>query len=141
MCRIVREPIDVRAVEAQVSDVSNGAVVTFVGQVRNSARGREVSYLEYDAYLPLAEKEILRIASEASERWQADVAVQHRLGRLELGEASVVVCTGCRHRGDAFEACRWIIDTLKERVPIWKRETCPDGTFWIEGDDAVAASP
>lgn len=139
MCRIVREAIDVRALEARVSRVANGGIITFVGQVRELSRGREVDYLEYDAYVPMAEKQMRQIVVAARERWPVDVAMEHRIGRIELGEASVVVCVGSPHRGDAFEACRWCIDTLKETVPIWKKEVCPDGAFWIEGEDAVEA--
>ena len=139
MCRIIREPIDVRALEAQVGGVENGAVVTFVGQVRSNSRGREVAYLEYDAYVPMAEKMLRQIAAQARERWNVEVVIEHRVGRLELGEASVAVVVGSPHRGEAFEACRFCIDTLKHTVPIWKKEVCPDGAFWIEGEDAVEA--
>lgn len=136
-CRIVREPIDIRSVEGKVSGAANGGIVTFVGQVRNHSRGREVAWLEYDAYVPMAEKQMRQIAEEAAERWGVEVAIEHRIGRIGMQEASVVVCVGSPHRGPAFEACRWCIDTLKETVPIWKKEVCPDGTFWIEGEDAV----
>jgi molybdopterin synthase catalytic subunit len=139
--RIVREAIDVPALAQHVASVANGAVCTFVGQVRETSRGRQVAYLEYDAYVPMAEKMLQRIAEEASARWGAQVAVQHRIGRLELGEPSVVVCVGSPHRAEAFEACRWCIDTLKETVPIWKKEVCPDGAFWIEGEEAVQSPP
>lgn len=139
VCRIVRETIDVRALEAQVSGVENGAVVTFIGQVRIQSRGREVAYLEYDAYVPMAEKMMRKIAEDAAAKWPVQVAMEHRVGRMELAEASVVVCVGSPHRGDAFDACRYCIDTLKETVPIWKKEVCPDGAFWIEGEDAVTA--
>lgn len=141
MHRILREPIDIRALEAEVAGVSNGAVLTFVGQVRNHSCGREVAYLEYDAYVPMAEKMLRRIAAEACRRWGVDVAMAHRIGRIELGEASVVICVGSAHRAEAFEACRWCIDTLKETVPIWKKEVCPDGAYWIEGEEAVRAQP
>src|SRR5258708_39470326 len=114
--QIVREPIDVRALEAKVSGVANGAVCTFIGQVRNNSRGRDVEYLEYDAYVPMAEKMLRQIALEASEKWRVELAIEHRIGRIELGEPSVVVCAGSPHRGQAFEACRWCIDTLKENV-------------------------
>lgn len=137
--RIVREPIDIRALENRVRGVENGAVVTFIGQVRNQSRGKEVAYLEYDAYAPMAEKLLRNIAAEAETQWGVQVLIEHRLGRLELGEPSVVVCVGSRHRDVAFEACRYCIDTLKETVPIWKKEVCPDGAFWIEGEDAVQA--
>ena len=126
--------------EARVAGVMNGAVCTFIGQVRNHSRGREVAYLEYDAYIPMAEKMLRKIALEAQERWRVEVVIQHRIGRIELAEPSVVVCVGSPHREKAFEACRWCIDTLKENVPIWKKEVCPDGAFWIEGEDAIKAS-
>lgn len=141
MHRISREPIDIRALEAEVARVSNGAVLTFVGQVRNHSRGREVAYLEYDAYVPMAEKMLREITAEANRRWGVDVAIAHRIGRIELGEASVVICVGSAHRAEAFEACRWCIDTLKETVPIWKKEVCPDGAYWIEGEEAIRAQP
>ena len=111
-----------------------GAVVTFSGNVRNHNRGREVDYLEYDAYRPMAERQLRKIGEEAVERWNCRMAIQHRVGRLEVGESSVLVVAACAHRGDAFEACRYAIDTLKERVPIWKREVWKDGEVWIEGE-------
>ena len=138
MNRIVREPIDVRALEAKVSGPANGAVITFVGQVRQNSRGRQVAYLEYDAYVPMAEKMFQRIAAEAAQKWNVEVAIEHRIGRIELCEPSVVICVGSPHRAEAYEASRWCIDTLKENVPIWKKEVCPDGAFWIEGEDALA---
>jgi molybdopterin synthase catalytic subunit len=134
-------PIDTPALEARVSSVANGAVCTFVGQVRENSRGRQVSYLEYNAYVPMAVKQMTRIAEEAEGKWGCMIAIQHRIGRIELGEASVVIAVGSPHRAEAFEACRWCIDTLKETVPIWKREVCPDGAFWIEGEDALIATP
>jgi molybdopterin synthase catalytic subunit len=137
--RIGKEPIEAAKLEAQVAGVANGAVCTFIGQVRNRARGREVAYLEYDAYVPMAEKMLRRIAEEAEAKWGCEVAIAHRIGRIELGEASVVVAVGSPHRAQAFEACRYCIDTLKETVPIWKREVCPDGTYWIEGEEALKA--
>lgn len=135
--RIETAVIDTAALEAQVADAANGAICTFVGQVRRNSRGREVAYLEYNAYVPLAQKQMQRLAEEAEMRWNCQVVMQHRIGRLELGEASIVICVGSPHRAAAFEACRWCIDTLKETVPIWKREVCPDGAFWIEGENAI----
>jgi len=130
-------PIDVSGLEALVACDVNGAVCCFVGQVRRNSRGRDVAYLEYDAYVPMALKMMTRIASDAEAKWGCVVAIRHRLGRIELGEASVVVTVGSPHRAEAFEACRYCIDTLKETVPIWKREVCPDGAYWIEGDEAL----
>jgi molybdopterin synthase catalytic subunit len=139
MCRIVRAPIDVEALAKQVAHHHNGAVVTFVGQVRKHSRGREIAYLEYDVYEPMAEKLLRELEQEARQRWGADVAVRHRVGRIELGEASVVICAGSPHRPEAFEACRWCIDTLKSSVPIWKKEVCADGAFWVEGEEQIRA--
>lgn len=138
-CRLVRAPIDVAALAATVSGPANGAVCTFVGQVRNVSRDKKVAYLEYEAYEPMALKMLTKIAGEAGEKWGVQVAIEHRLGRLDLAEPSVVVCVGSPHRAASFEACRWCIDTLKAEVPIWKKEVCPDGAFWIEGEDAVKA--
>lgn len=135
--RILTQPIEVAALEAQVADAAHGAICTFIGQTRNNARGRQVAYLEYDAYVPMAEKELQRIAESAEARWAVQVIIHHRIGRVEIGEASVAVVVGSPHRAEAFDACRYCIDTLKQEVPIWKRETCPDGTYWIEGEAAI----
>ena len=137
---IVKTKIEVAELEAKVSGNANGAVCTFVGQVRNHSRGSEVAFLEYDAYEPMAKKQMLKIAQEAESKWGCEVVISHRIGRIELGEASVVIVAGSPHRAEAFEACRWCIDTLKEDVPIWKRETRPDGTFWVEGEDLLKAN-
>jgi molybdopterin synthase catalytic subunit len=117
-----------------------GAICTFTGVVRDNSRGRSVTHLEYEAYAEMATAEMRRIAGEIAERWpEARVAMAHRTGRLEIGEASVVVSVSCPHRAEAIDACRWGIDRLKESVPIWKKEHAPDGTFWIEGDDSKPA--
>ncbi|HEV2471740.1 MAG TPA: molybdenum cofactor biosynthesis protein MoaE [Chthonomonadales bacterium] len=131
------DAIDVQNVVSRVSDHASGALCTFVGQVRNSSRGRQVAFLEYQAYVPLAEKSMRAIAEEAEQRWTCQVAIWHRTGRIELGEASVAVAVSSPHRAEAFEACRFCIDTLKVNVPIWKREVCPDGSYWIEGEAAL----
>lgn len=137
LCHLTREPIDEDSVRQMVSAPECGAVVVFAGVVRNHSRGREVRYLEYEAYEPMALKQMQEIAGEAAQRWGARVAVVHRLGGMDVGETSVVIAVATPHREQAFEACRWCIDTLKEQVPIWKKEVCPDGTYWIEGDEAV----
>jgi molybdopterin synthase catalytic subunit len=134
-------PIDEIPLREHVSGPENGAVCIFVGQTRVSSRGRAVSYLEYAAYVPMAEKLLLRIAEQAETRWPCRVAIRHRLGRIDVGEASIVICVGSAHRAEAFEACRFCIDTVKETVPIWKREICKDGSFWIEGEEAVRPHP
>jgi molybdopterin synthase catalytic subunit len=139
LCHLTREPIDEASVREAVASPECGAVTVFAGVVRNRSRGREVRYLEYEAYEPMALKQMRRIAEEAARRWGARVAMVHRLGRMDVGETSVVIAVATPHRQQAFEACRWCIDTLKEQVPIWKKEVCPDGTYWIEGEEAVRA--
>jgi len=129
--RLVRAPIDLASLSSAAS--GDGAVCLFVGVVRDHNGGRRVLHLEYEAYeemaLPLMEK----IAAEARERWRVtDVRIVHRLGRLEIGEASVAVAVASPHRGEAFEACRYAIDTLKATVPIWKKEFYADGAVWLD---------
>lgn len=137
---IINQAIDASALSNRVAGESNGAVCVFIGQVRRQSRGREVAYLEYQAYAPMATKQLLRIAQEAEARWGCQVGIEHRVGRMEICDASVVVVVGSPHRAQAFEACRHCIDALKERVPIWKKEVCPDGSFWIEGEEAIEVS-
>ena len=123
---------------------SDGAVTTFLGLVRNHNVGRRVQYLEYEAFEPLAQRVFERIASEVRERWPgALLALHHRTGRLEIGEASVAIAVASPHRGDAFAACRYAIERIKQIAPIWKREVFDGGEVWIEGavadpDDAQA---
>jgi molybdopterin synthase catalytic subunit len=134
---ITREPLDRPAIDSIVQSVWHagaGGIVTFEGTVRDNARGKRVRYLEYDAYPEMAEAELARIATEVERRWDTDrVALVHRIGRLEIGEVSVVVAVACPHRAEAFEACRYAIDTLKSTVPIWKKEVAEDGEEWVEG--------
>ena len=116
---------------------ADGAVVTFLGLVRNHNRGRRVRYLEYEAYEPLALKAFERIASEIGERWpSARLALHHRIGRLDVGEASVAIATRSPHRGDAYAACRYAIERIKQIAPIWKHEFFDGGEVWIEGATA-----
>lgn len=115
----------------------DGAVVTFLGLVRNHNAGRRVLYLEYEAYDELAVKAFGRIAAEIEARWPAArLALHHRTGRLEIGEASVAIATASPHRGDAFAACRYAIERVKQIAPIWKREVFEGGEVWIEGATA-----
>jgi len=133
------QPLDLDHLIAAVSSSadepgSDGAVVTFVGLVRNHNVGRRVRYLEYEAYEPLALKTFERIASEVRERWPgARLALHHRVGRLEIGEASVAIAAASAHRGDAYAACRYAIERVKQIAPIWKREFFEGGDVWIEG--------
>jgi MoaE-MoaD fusion protein len=131
------QPLDPRRLEAAVARAGAGAICTFTGVVRDNSRGRETTQLEYEAYPGMAESQMRAIAAEIAERWpEARVAMAHRTGVLEIGEASVVVAVSCPHRGDAIAACKWGIDRLKETVPVWKKEFFADGEVWIEGDEA-----
>ena len=116
---------------------ADGAVVTFVGLVRNHNAGRRVLYLEYEAYEPLALKSFERILQESRERWpSARLALHHRVGRIEIGEASIVIVARSPHRAEAYAACRFAIERVKQIAPIWKREFFDGGDVWIEGATA-----
>src|SRR5438132_619722 len=128
MVRLQTEPIDYNALTEAVRTPECGAVVLFLGTVREMTAGRRTVALDYEAHASLAEKQMAGIEAEARQRWPVgDLALVHRLGRLELGEVSVAVAVSCPHRGQAFEVCRHVIDRLKEVVPIWKRENWADG--------------
>jgi molybdopterin synthase catalytic subunit len=131
---LVREPIQVRQVVQQLVGPADGAVVTFEGIVRDHARGKAVLYLEYEAYESMALTQMEAIIRNALEKWPVrSMAIVHRLGRLEIGECSVLIAVVSEHREAAFEACQFAIDALKRQVPIWKREFYTDGEAWIEG--------
>jgi molybdopterin synthase catalytic subunit len=139
LLEIGREKLDlnnlIAAVQAETG--RDGAVVTFLGLVRNRNAGRSVRYLEYEAFEPLALKTFARIAAEAEARWPGvRLAVHHRIGRLEIGEASIVIATASPHRRDAYAACRYAIERVKQTAPIWKREFFEGGDVWIEGATA-----
>jgi len=126
-------PLSLDRLLAQVQAPGVGGIVSFVGTVRDHARGETIEHLEYEAYEPMATREIERIVAEVAERWPGvRLAVSHRVGRLEIGEAAVMVVAGAPHRAEAFEACRFTIDTLKQRVPIWKKEFAASGHYWVE---------
>lgn len=132
MFQMVEEPLDIQAVVKHVSDPAAGAVVTFVGTVRDHARGKRVLSLEYEAYPEMAERMLQRIHEEIRARWDVcKIAVVHRMGRLQVGEVSVVIAVSSAHREEAFKACRYAIDRTKEMVPIWKKEVYEDGECWI----------
>jgi molybdopterin synthase catalytic subunit len=134
MIRIQSGPIDLSAVAADVRGDGDGAIALFLGTVRNVNAGQRVLFLEYEAYTPMAEREMERIAAEATTRFGVTrVAMIHRVGRVEIGEASVGIAVAAPHRANAMDACRFVIDTLKTSVPIWKREHFADGAVWIEG--------
>jgi molybdopterin synthase catalytic subunit len=130
--RLTGDPIDVDAVLAEVADERAGAIASFVGTTRVHSRGRTVTYLEYEAYEGMAEQEMARIAGELLRRYDlCSVAITHRLGRVEIGEASVAIAVSAPHRADALAACKDAIDTLKETVPLWKKEVYESGEQWI----------
>lgn len=116
----------------QVQHNAAGAVVTFHGTVRNHSAGHSIEYLEYEAYQPMAEREMQRIVGQAQERFSAQCAAIHRIGRLSVGETSVIVAASSAHRAQAFEACRFVMDSIKKSVPIWKKEVAVDGVWWVE---------
>jgi molybdopterin synthase catalytic subunit/molybdopterin converting factor small subunit len=132
-CTISDLALDEQEVAARVEGPDAGGVVSFIGRVRNHARGQSIEHLEYEAYPEMAEREMEKIADEAGEKWPGTrVAIAHRVGHLEIGDAAVVVVAASAHRGEAFEACRFAIDTLKVTVPIWKREVATDGAYWVD---------
>jgi molybdopterin synthase catalytic subunit/molybdopterin converting factor small subunit len=130
--RLVEGPIDAEAVAAEVADDRAGAIATFQGTVRSQSRGRSVIALEYEAYSGMAEQVMAEIADEVKARYElCRVAVTHRIGRVEIGETSVAIAVSAPHRHDALAACRDVIDALKERVPLWKKELYEGGEEWI----------
>jgi molybdopterin synthase catalytic subunit len=132
--QITDVPLDLKRLVAQVSDPSAGAVATFTGTTRNSFQGKAVRHLEYEAYPPMAERTLAEIGTEIASRWPETVglAIEHRVGRLEVGEASVVVVVAAPHRREALAACGYAIDRLKQTLPVWKKEVFADGTIWRE---------
>ena len=142
---IVRTKIDTQQVLDKIKRPEDGAVAVFDGIVRNNTRGRPTLFLDYEAYEEMALKQMEALAAEALAQFQVrDVAIVHRLGRLEIGETSVLIAVASAHRAAAFEACRWLIDTLKRTVPIWKKEYFEGGAVWADGEpfpSGIAGSP
>jgi len=134
-CGIVREPIETQKVLAAIKRGVDGAAVVFEGVVRNQTRGRRTLYLDYEAYEEMALQQMEALATKALTHFAVrDVALVHRLGRLQIGEISVLIVVASAHRAAAFDACRWLIDTLKRIVPIWKKEYFEDGAVWADGE-------
>ncbi|HEX5235189.1 MAG TPA: molybdenum cofactor biosynthesis protein MoaE [Silvibacterium sp.] len=132
---IVRERIDAHAIVTSLERPEDGALVVFDGLVRNNTRGRRTRYLIYEAYEEMALEQMRALSEKAIEDFAIrDVAMVHRLGRIEVGESSVLIAVASAHRAAAFEACRWLIDTLKKTVPIWKKEYFEDGAVWADGE-------
>ncbi len=132
---ITTEPLDVGAIARKIVPANCGAIVTLDGFVRQFTKGRETEYLVYEAYEPMALKEMEKLVERAHAEFEIEnVTIVHRLGRLEIGETSVVISVASPHRRAAFEACEWLIKELKRTVPIWKKEVYSDGEIWVEGD-------
>jgi len=140
--QIVREPIETERILAAVKRGEDGAALVFEGVVRNQTRGRRTLFLDYEAYEEMALQQMEGLAEQAVEQFKVrDVALVHRLGRLEIGETSVLIVVASAHRAAAFDACRWLIDTLKQKVPIWKKEYFEDGAVWADGEPLPAEVP
>jgi molybdopterin synthase catalytic subunit len=139
---IVRDPIDIQHMVASLKRPEDGAALVFEGVARNQTRGRKTLYLDYEAYEEMALRELESLAAQALRQFQIrDLAMVHRLGRLEIGETSVLIVVVSPHRAAAFDACRWLIDTLKRTVPIWKKEHFEDGAVWADGEAFPAEIP
>lgn len=132
MIVITDKPLHIQSIIDSVASPNGGAVNVFIGTVRNSTKGKEVKRLEFEAYEPMATKELAKIVEEAEEKWPIlKVAVHHRVGVLDISDVPVVIAVSTPHRAAGFEACQFIIDTLKQTVPIWKKEIFEDGEVWV----------
>jgi MoaE-MoaD fusion protein len=141
-CELVRRQIDTGEVLAKIKRGEDGAAVVFEGVVRNQTRARKTIYLDYEAYEEMALRQMEGLAAQALREFPVrDIAIVHRLGRLEIGEISVLIVVASAHRAAAFDACRWLIDTLKRTVPIWKKEHFEDGAVWADGEPFPAEIP
>ncbi len=141
MIALTDKPIDLAELLAHAEDHGSGGVVLFLGRVRDHSQGQQVTGLEYEAYETMAQAQLQKIADEARRRWPVrKLAIAHRFGRLALGDVSVAIVVSCAHRADAFAACRFVIDTIKHAVPIWKKEFRPDGSSWVEGCQAYGVT-
>jgi molybdopterin synthase catalytic subunit len=130
--RISPDPLDITACIAQVMSPQSGGIDVFIGTVRDATKGRRVVRLEFEAYAPMAVRELEKIAAAASDRWPLHrIVIHHRTGILEVGTVPVIIAVSAAHRAAAFDACRYIIDTLKQTVPIWKKEFFEDGEVWV----------
>ncbi len=142
MVLLTHRPLDAQAITDRVLKPTNGGVVTFLGVTRNTNEGRRVLHLEYEAYPEMALRKLEEIRQEIHQRWGIeDVAIAHRLGRLEIGETSLVVAVGAPHRREAYEACAYVVDRIKDMVPIWKKEFFEGGEVWIGQGSSGKAHP
>lgn len=133
---VTTAPLDAQALAGAVADPAAGAIVVFQGVVRNHSRGRAIRYLEYEAYPEMAEQVLTQIGAEMKARWPLQrVAIAHRVGRLEIGETSIVVAVSAAHRAEAFAAVAYAMDRVKQIAPVWKKEYTTDGNYWVEGPE------
>ena len=138
LTRVTPEPLVTDEAVAAVGHPAAGAIGIFLGGVRDNNLGRRVQYLEYDAYPSMAEKVMAEIGAEAAAKFELqDVAILHRTGRLEIGEASLLVAVSTGHRAESFEAGHWLVNEIKKKVPVWKKEVWDDGEAWIEGPESL----
>lgn len=138
MIEVTSKPVDPEQITRTVRKGSHGAAVTFLGTVRDNAMGKKVLRLEYEAYKEMAEKKMREIAAEIKERWGLDdVSIIHRVGLMAIGDISLVIAIGSPHRKEAFEACEYAVDRIKEIVPIWKKETFEDGECWVDSEHPI----
>lgn len=141
MIELTAEPLSVERCLEAVRGPGSGGIVTFVGSVREVSEGKRVRHLEYEAYAPMAIEKLQQVVDEARARWPVDaVAIQHRVGRLAIGEDAVVIAVSAPHRGEAFAACQYAIDRLKQIVPIWKKEFGESGEEWVGGPTLETSS-
>ncbi|CAN5273297.1 molybdenum cofactor biosynthesis protein MoaE [soil metagenome] len=140
---ITEAPLSIQDLTQKVAEPSAGAIATFTGTARNSFRGKDVEHLEYEAYVPLAEQALAEIGTEIADRWPAvtALAVAHRVGRVGVGEASVIVAVSAPHRREALAACAYGIDRLKAVLPVWKKEVFEDGEEWRENTPNRGGEP
>ena len=132
---ITSDPLDDASIIDIVSDNAHGATVIFQGITRNNTGNREVLFLEYEAYVPMAEKTLNQVRDEILSKWDVKIAIHHRIGRVDIGQTSLLVAVGSAHREAAFEACKYSVDRIKEIVPIWKKEHFVGGEIWIGDAD------
>ena len=136
--RILRKRFNIEEAVSTIETPEAGGYVIFLGKVRNENKGRRVKKLIYEAYVDMALQEMERIRKEALKKFPIiDILIWHRIGELDVGEDTILIVASGSHREEAFNACRWAVDEVKRRVPVWKREVTNEGTFWIEGDRAI----
>ena len=132
MFKVTGDPLSVEGAVSAVTKNTCGAVATFIGVVREFSRGRRVSYLEYEAYPEMAITKMRQIEQEIRDKWEVEgIAIHHRVGRIEVGEASVVIAVAAPHRRQALDACAYAIERVKQIIPVWKKEVSPDGSTWV----------